>query len=489
MSLLRLQDPQHHVTLDDYAAVGSLAMPVQELRRHAQTVAPRFEGRTLWMVNSTATGGGVAEMLPGIVSLLRELGFRVEWAVIGSEDAEFFRFTKVIHNMIHGEDDHTIGEEDAQRFEHVNRANAAELRARMGERDVLIVHDPQPIALGALLHDELGIPAIWRCHIGLDRHTTSTRAAWAFLRPWAERYDHAVFSAPEYIPDYLAGRSTVIHPGIDPLSHKNRELSIDKLVGVLRNAGLVEASAPARTPPFAEQPRRLLGDGTWGAVNQPDDLELLFRPIVLQVSRWDRLKGWASLLEGFVRMRAGAGSGDGAINELGRRTIETARLVLAGPDPASIADDPEGTEVVRELGDRWLALPPEVRRDIALLALPMSSRKQNALMVNALQRCSTVVVQNSLREGFGLTVTEAMWKALPVMGSSAVGIRQQLRDGLEGCLVRCPEDPDEVARTLRRMLADEHARERWAGAAQHRVHREFLVFTQIRQWLEILVTL
>lgn len=491
MALLNIIDPKHHVTLDDYASVGALALAVQELRTHASTVVPRFEGRTIWMVNSTSVGGGVAEMLPGIVSLLRELGFAVEWAVIGSDDPEFFRFTKTIHNMIHGEGEPAIDDDDAELFEHVNERNAKELGARLGARDVLIVHDPQPIALGALLRRSARVQAIWRCHIGLDRRTPSTSAAWTFLRRWAETYDQAVFSAPEYIPDYLAGQAKVIHPGIDPLSHKNRELAIAKLVGILGNGGLVASPSPSRTPPFTDQARRLHADGTWGPVNEPHDLELLFRPIVLQVSRWDRLKGWVQLMDAFVQLRSGTGTQDGgsAIDALGRRTIETTRLVLAGPDPGSIADDPEGSDVIRELSARYLELPSAMQRDIAILALPMTSAKENALLVNALQRCATVIVQNSLREGFGLTVTEAMWKGVAVLGSAAAGIRQQIRDGLEGRLVARPDDPGEIARALRDVLADEHAREAFARAGQLRVQREFLVLTQLRRWLEIFATL
>ena len=488
MTLLQIIDPKHHVTLDDYASVGALALAVQELRTHASTVASRVDGRTIWMVNSTSAGGGVAEMLPGIVSLLRELGFAVEWAVIGSDDPDFFRFTKKIHNMIHGEGEPAIGDGDADLFARVNEQNAQELQARMGPRDVLIVHDPQPIALGAMLRRSAGVQAIWRCHIGLDQRTPSTSAAWTFLRRWAESYDYAVFSAAEYIPDYLAGRAKVIHPGIDPLSHKNRELVIAKLVGILRNGGLVASPSPSRTPPFTDRVRRLRPDGTWGQVNEPHDLELLFRPIALQVSRWDRLKGWAQLLEAFVQLRSHP-VGDGDIDALGRRTVETARLVLAGPDPDSIADDPEGSDVIRELSTRYLELPDAMQCDIAILALPMASAKENALIVNALQRCATVIVQNSLREGFGLTATEAMWKGVAVVGSSAAGLRQQIRDGLEGRLVAHPDDPDEVARTLRDVLADEHAREAFARAGQLRVQREFLIFSQLRRWLEILATL
>ena len=480
--------PRHHVTLDHYASVAPLALPVTELRALAATVTPALEGRTIWMVNSTATGGGVAEMLPGLVALLRELGLAVEWVVLATPEEEFFRVTKQLHNMIHGEGPPEIDGEARELFERVNRENAAALRGMIEPHDIIIVHDPQPIALGAFIREEVDVRTVWRCHIGLDRRTPSTSAAWRFLRPYAATYDQCIFSAPEYIPDYLSGHASVIHPAIDPLSHKNRELPIAKLVGILSNAGLIVEHAPARTPPFEEQARRLQRDGEWRVATEPEDIGLLFRPIVTQVSRWDRLKGWRPLLQAFVRLKETyAGVDD--LDALGRRTIETARLVLAGPDPEHVADDPEGRDVLEELRADWLALPEPVQRDIALLALPMRSAKQNALMVNALQRCSTLIVQNSLREGFGLTVTEAMWKALPVMGTRAAGIRQQIHDGLEGRLVENPEDPDEIARTLHAMLGDEHARDRWGRAALRRVHRDFLIFTQLRRWLEVLGTM
>jgi trehalose synthase len=120
------------------------------------------------------------------------------------------------------------------------------------------------------------------------------------------------------------------------------------------------------------------------------------------------------------------------------------------------------------------------------VALPMSSQKHNALLVNALQRCSDVVAQNSLQEGFGLTATEAMWKRVAVMGTRAAGLRQQIRHGLDGCLVENPEDPDEIARTLRDLLCDQRRREALAGSGQQRVHDQFLVFTHVRRWLEVL---
>ncbi|HUF27400.1 MAG TPA: glycosyltransferase [Gemmatimonadaceae bacterium] len=484
-STVRIISPSHHVGLDDYAAVGALALPVQDLRAHAAIIVPRFEDRTIWMVNSTAQGGGVAEMLPGVVALLRELGLAVEWVVAGSDDPDFFRLTKRIHNLVHGEGDPALTRDDRTLFETVSRRNSDALAARVKVTDVLVIHDPQTVALGAMLKESIGLPTIWRCHIGLDRRTPETSAAWKFLRPWATACDRAVFSAPEYIPDYLSGKATIIHPAVDPLSHKNRDLSIHKLVGILCNSGLIGEQAPPRSPPFEHRARRLQPDGRWAAATEPEDLGLLFRPFVTQVSRWDRLKGWRPLLRGFVTLKERY-THDGKLEPIGLRTIETSRLLLAGPDPEAIEDDPEGREVLDELRDDYLALPSALQREIAILALPMDSAKQNALMVNALQRCSTVVVQNSLREGFGLTVTEAMWKAIPVLGSSAAGIRQQIHDGLEGRLVRDPEDPDEIARALREMLADDHARDRWARAAQRRAHHDFLIFTQLRRWLEVL---
>ncbi|GIX50383.1 MAG: hypothetical protein KatS3mg132_577 [Limisphaera sp.] len=161
------------------------------------------------------------------------------------------------------------------------------------------------------------------------------------------------------------------------------------------------------------------------------------------------------------------------------------RLVLAGPDPDSIQDDPEGVEVLQELCARYRELPPECQRDIVILSLPMDSRKLNALIVNALQRSSVVVVQNSLREGFGLTVTEAMWKGVPVLASSACGLRQQVRDGVDGRMVSEPTNPDEIAAVLDDMMQQPPALERWGRNAQLRVYNEFLVFAQLSRWLRL----
>ena len=486
MELIQLRKT---ISLDDYASRAQLNRAVQELRAEAATLAPRLKGRSVLMVNSAAQGGGVAEMLPMQVLLLRELGVDANWAVIGSDRPEFFRLTKRLHNLIHGDGDPRLGPDEKRLYDEVSRANAAELRAHLKPDDILIIHDPQPLGAGALLKKELGVCALWRCHIGLDEHNAATRAAWTFLKPYAEAFDHAVFSAPEYIPDFLAGHATVIHPAIDPLSHKNRELHPHKLTGILCNSGLTETDAPILTSPFPANAQRLHPDGTFGSASRPDKIGLLFRPLVTQVSRWDRLKGFRPLMEGFARYKQCPIAPVNHNHVRHNRRREIVRLVLAGPDPGSIQDDPEAQEVLRELCDYYRSLPADCQRDIVLLTLPMQSRKHNALMVNALQRCSTVVAQNSLREGFGLTATEAMWKSVPVLGTHACGLRQQIRDGVDGRLVRNPEDVDEIAAALHAMLHSPQTLETLGRNAQLRVHNEFLIFSQLARWLRLLAKL
>ncbi len=483
--MIQLVDVAAGTTLDEYEAHAALARPVQELRAEARHLAGSLAGRRLWMVNSTPQGGGVAEMLPKLVSLLRELGVATEWAVLGTAEPRFFDLTKRLHNAIHGVGATAFDAADREVYEAVNRENADDLAARLAPGDLLVVHDPQPMAMGSMLAGRLDLQAVWRCHIGLDGENASTRAAWEFLAPYAAAYHCSVFSAPEYISLFPPHRATIIHPAIDPLSSKNRPLSSVRTTGVLANAGLVDGHHPVLTPPFEQQAARLAGDGTFVPAAGAGSIGLLFRPIVTQVSRWDRLKGFLPLLHGFGRMKELRGHLAAPGSRHARR-LEIVRLVLAGPDPASIQDDPEGREVLAELTGAYRGLAPEVQADIALLSLPMASRRQNALMVNALQRASSVVVQNSLEEGFGLTVTEAMWKSAAILGSSACGIRQQVRDGVDGRLVADPSDAEEVCETLNAMLAAPEERAVWGRNARRRVHDEFLVFTQVSHWLRLL---
>lgn len=472
------------LTLDDYQAHIHLSEAVRSLRTEARALVPHLEGRTVWMVNSTARGGGVAEMMPRMITIFRELGVDVKWVVIGSDKPDFFTLTKRLHNLIHGSGDPGLGSAEREVYAAVSRENADALRPLVRPGDLLVVHDPQPLGSGAILRRELDVRSVFRCHIGLDGSTAQTRAAWEFLKPHADVYDHAVFTAPEYIPDFLAGRAGIIRPAIDPLGHKNRDLLVPRLVGILCNAGLVAEQHPVVPARYAEMATRLAPDGRFAPAHDNGGVGLLFRPIVTQISRWDRLKGFKPLLDGFIRLKERAGSA--AAGSPHRRRLELVRLVLAGPDPAAVADDPEAQEVLQELTAAYTALPPALQADVALVSLPMAVRRENELIVNALQRCSSVVVQNSLQEGFGLTVTEAMWKRAPVLGSRACGIRQQIRDGVDGRLIQHPEAPEEIAARLDALLEDVAGRIQLGQNAQRRVNDEFLVFTQVRNWLATL---
>jgi trehalose synthase len=493
---LRLVESSIRLTLDDYAAVGQLSAAVGALREVAKALVPRLAGRTVWHVNSTAQGGGVAELLPPQIALLRDLGVDARWLVIETDRQEFFGLTKRIHNMIHGLDGAGTREAGRQQeftaadralYEDVSRANAEALLQYVGPEDVLLVHDPQPLGAGARVkRRHPGLRTVWRCHIGLEEELPPTRAAWDFLRPYASVYDQVVFSVRDYTPPFLADRASIIHPSLDPLSHKNRGLGLHKLVGVLSDAGLAVPHWPLLAPPWPEGAQRLQHDGSWAPATEPEDIGLLGRPIITQVSRWDRLKGFEQLMQAFRALKLGLVSRP-AHDVRHRRRLELVRLVLAGPEPSSIEDDPEGLGVLESLRKRYIALEPDVREDVALLALPMGSRKANALMVNAIQACSDIVVQNSLREGFGLTVAEAMWKRTPVLGSArACGVRLQVRDGVDGVLVANPEDPEEIAEAMHHMLADEDRLDAWGNNAQRRVYDQFLIFGELQRWLEVL---
>lgn len=485
--MARIITIEHPQRLDDYAAVANLGPAVQLLREEAVPVAEQLRGRTVWMINSTERGGGVAELLPGMIQLMRDLGIQVEWAVIETDQAAFFDLTKHIHNLIHGVGTPDLGAAEKQLFESVNRANAEALARHIRPRDIVVVHDPQPLPLGPFLRERTDVELIWRCHIGLDEENAATRAAWQFLEPYLGAYGNAVFSAPEYVPAFLAGRATIIHPAIDPLASKNRDMHLHELVRVLANSALAATTGPALRPPFTDLANRLQPGGTFRPAIWPEDIGLLVRPIVTQVSRWDRLKGFGPLLAAFATLKRRARENGGQFHNIHRRRLDIVRLVLAGPMPDDVADDPEATEVLAELSRTYLSLDPGLQADIALITLPMQAPRENALMVNALQRASSVVVQNSLREGFGLTVTEAMWKRIPVLTNTrACGPRQQVRDDIDGRLIRDPEDVDELADVLIEMLADPRRVEAWGRTAQRHVHERFLIFSQLRAWMRLL---
>ncbi len=483
-------DLEEKIHIDDYEAVAYLTSVVKDLKEKAKSTVPDLKDRTIWMVNSSAHGGGVAEMLPRVISLLRDLGLDARWAVLQSDQDDFFRITKNIHNLIHDSGETDLDPEKREIYESVNRRNADELKRHLNPGDILIAHDPQPMALGRMLKSDTDIHTIWRSHIGIADHTERTRHAWEFLQPYADGFDTAVFTSDKYVPDYFQDNHRIIHPAIDPFNHKNRELEPVKIMGILCNAGMAKPRHPVLTSPFEKTARRLQKNGRFAPAVQPEEIGLMFRMTVAQISRWDRLKGFLPLMQGFAEMKMRSrGRSDSEWDcRRHKKMVEIVRLVLAGPDPESIQDDPQGLEVMEELKAAYREFPDWVQDDIAILALPMDSRKRNSLMVNVLQRVSSVVVQNSLQEGFGLTAAEAMWKRKPVLASNASGLLEQIEDGENGSINPDPENKTAIAQKLESLLRRGTDRERLGGNAQRTVYSKFLVFTQVGDWLETMKT-
>jgi trehalose synthase len=425
-------------------------------------------GRAVWSVNSTATGGGVAEMLRSLIAYARGASVDARWVVIEG-NPEFFAITKRIHNRLHGAagDGGDLGEAERAIYEAVTEANGRELAALIAPGDIVLLHDPQTAGLGAVLR-EAGAYVIWRCHVGIDQPDGLSRSAWEFLRPYVAPADAYVFSREAFEWEGLdPARMALIPPSIDAFSPKNQELAPAAMAAILHVAGL----APGDHHGAAVFTRQ---DGSPGRVDRraqlwetactPEDA-----PLVVQVSRWDRLKDPEGVIEGFGRAAA---------------TRTPAHLLLAGPDVSAVADDPEGLEVMRECIAHWEALPPAIKERVHLAALPMDDPEENAAIVNALQRRATVVVQKSLAEGFGLTVAEAMWKARPVVASRIGGIQDQIVDGESGVLVE-PRDLDGFAAAIVELIDDPARAEAIGTAAQTRVRDQFLGSRHLGQYLDL----
>jgi trehalose synthase len=382
---------------------------VDELR----VLAERLKGRRFQNINSTAVGGGVAEILTRLVPLLRELGVDARWDVMRGDDA-FFAVTKAFHNALHGS-----REVISPGMLNVYRATTEmNLRQIDFSGDVICIHDPQPAALVSRRR-EVGHRWVWRCHIDVSNPDPP---AWDFLRPYVAQYDAAVFSMPDFaqqlpIPQYM------VAPSIDPLSDKNKELDEDAIAAVFEKYGI---------------DRR--------------------RPILTQISRFDRLKDPLGVIAAYRMVK--------------RRN--DCQLVLAG---GGATDDPEGAAVLAEVREAAAHDP-----DIHVLLLPPFSD----LDINALVRGSTVVFQKSIKEGFGLTVSEALWKGKPVIGGAVGGIKQQVVDGITGFLVHSPEGAGNRAAEL---LFDPELCRRLGENGREHVKQNFLVTRHVKDYLLLMIAL
>ena len=393
------------VKLDDYIPIVGESV-VEDLR----LIAGHLRGKRILNVNSTAVGGGVAEILTRMVPLLRELGLDVRWDVIKGGE-EFFEVTKKFHNALHGARV-GVGEKDFEIFMETSRSNLAEMDT---SADIVFIHDPQPIVLVQKRTDNKWI---WRCHIDLS---APKKTVWRFLKQFVVQYDAAVFSAPSF-SRRLPIRQFLIAPSIDPLSDKNRELPQEEIDGVLAKYGI------------------------------PKD-----KPIITQISRFDRLKDPVGVIAAYRLVKE----------------HNDCRLLLAG---GTATDDPEGQKVFEEVKEAAQGDP-----DILILTL-----SQNDLEINALQRASTVIIQKSLKEGFGLTVSEALWKGKPVVASNVGGIPLQIKDKYSGLLCYSPEG---AAFALKQLLSSpDYARKIGENGREH-IRNNFLITRHLREYMLLFLSL
>jgi trehalose synthase len=414
-------------------------------------------------------------MLDALLPYTRGAGVDTRWLVIEG-DAEFFRITKRLHNHLHGiEGDSTaIDEADRRHYEELTRVRAEAMSALLERDDFVVLHDPQTAGMAPLLAERCSA-VVWRCHVGVDAPNHLVRAGWDFLRPYVRAADGLIFSRREFVWDGLDGKPVnIIAPSIDPFSAKNRVIDTGSVASILAAAGIVPSPGDDAENAYFERQ-----DDSRGEVRHRADLHQVRpvapgAPLVLQVSRWDRLKDPMGVMEGF---RA---------HVLPRADSD---LMLAGPSVREVADDPEGRAVFAEIERAWDALPKRERERIHLACLPMDDEEENAAMVNALQRRADVVVQKSRAEGFGLTVAEAMWKSRPVVASAVGGIQEQIEDGTSGLLVRDPGDLRRFGEAVVSLLGDRERAAEMGHAAHERVREHFLGVRAMIQYLELLMSL
>lgn len=395
------------IRIEDYAPIVGQAT-TDEL----YLLARHLDGRQIQNVNSTAVGGGVAEILTRMIPLLTQLGVQARWDVIKG-DEKFFTITKKFHNGLHGVPVE-LSNEEYEWFLEVNRANAAE----MSFADIVFVHDPQPIAL-IEQRTTIGKNWIWRCHIDFSKPNLKI---WKFLQRYIEQYDTAVFSAPAFARE-LGIPQVLIAPSIDPLSDKNKDLPDDVIDAVFARFSIDRS-----------------------------------RPVITQISRFDYLKDPLGVIKAY---------------KIAKRHVD-AQLVLAG---GGATDDPEGPVIMQQVQEE-----AEKDKDIFVLFLPPASD----IEINALQRGSTAILQKSLKEGFGLTVSEALWKAKPTIASAVGGIPLQIAHKYSGILTHSIEG---TAYWIKQLLNEPtYARKLGVNGKEH-IKNNFLITRHIKDYLLLFISL
>ena len=388
-------------TLESYIPIVG-ASTIDEL----SLLAERLRGVSVQNINSTAVGGGVAEILTRMIPLLKDLGVDARWDVIKG-DERFFEVTKKMHNALHGVGV-TISKPEYDAFLDVTRTNAADIQFG----DIVFVHDPQPIGLIEYRPD-LSSRWVWRCHVDFSRPDP---AVWSFLERFLRSYDCAVFSAPAFARQ-LPIPQVLIPPSIDPLSDKNRDLP-DDVVDAVFNRFLIDRS----------------------------------RPVVTQISRFDYLKDPLGVIKAY---------------RLAKKRVDF-QLVLAG---GGATDDPEGPTLMRQVQEEANKDP-----DIFVLFLPPASD----IEINALQRGSTVILQKSLREGFGLTVAEALWKGKPTIAGAVGGIPLQITHKYSGILTTSIEG---TAHWIRQLIQEPRYAEGLGRNGHEHIQNNFLITRHLKDYL------
>lgn len=394
--------------LSDYEQIVGPQV-IEELK----ILADRLKGKRLLHVNSTAVGGGVAEILNRLVPLLNELGLDTKWAVMKGGE-EFYAVTKKFHNALHGEAV-IFQPKDFEVFRAIQARNLEQMAL---DEDIIFVHDPQPAGL-VERKKTLKNKWIWRCHVDVSRPDPQV---WEFLKPMVENYDRAVFSAPSF-SQKLSIPQALISPSIDPLSEKNRPMSENEIQEIIHRLGI------------------------------PMD-----KPLITQVSRFDRLKDPVGVIKAFKMIQK----------------YVDARLLLVG---GTAIDDPEGAEVLLEVKEA-----AGNNEDIQVLLLPPTSH----LEINAIQRASTIVIQKSLREGFGLTITEALWKGKPVIAGAVGGIPLQITHKYSGILTHSIEG---TAYWIKQLLQDPVSAQKLGENGREHVRQNFLLTRHLRDYLLLFLSL
>jgi trehalose synthase len=428
-----------------------------------------LRGRVVWHVNSTARGGGVAEILQSLLAYARGAGVDVRWMTIAG-NPDFFRITKRIHNHLHESkgDGGPLGPAEREVYDAALADAAAELVDLVHPDDIVYIHDPQPAGLVPRVVTS-DAKVIWRCHIGVDNPGELAREAWEFMRRYVADADAYVFSRERFVWEGLdKDRVWLVPPSIDAFSPKNQDLEPKAVESILGVTGVGAGGEPADAMfqrfdgSMARVTRQaeLVHDGP-----VPDGA-----PLVSQVSRWDRLKDPVGVLNTFAE----------------HNRAEDAHLLLAGPAVTGVSDDPEGAGVLEEVTARRQELASDQRSRAHLVSLPVEDVEENAAMVNAIQRRSDVVVQKSLAEGFGLTVAEAMWKARPMVASRVGGIQDQIEDGVSGVLIDDPTDLEAVARAVDGFISDPDRAAAVGKAARQRVLDHYLGTRSLVQYMHLL---